>query len=285
MAPDEFDACAECLPPELAERILALRRYVVYAPGGPRRRSVAEAVSLAFDAAYVGDLAASAEMVACAEERNATISAQRTTRLLQGHHGTVRRWADTAPLVAATDASVKGSCAGMGYVTSDGRWGMRSWRQRGDDPSGPSRVIVQELRAVALLLRVLAPQARTVLLVDSAPARHYLRVWQRGGQRPLPPGYRAGPRRANRQPSLVRLAEEMAARPRLTVRPVKGHSGHLLNEAADSLASMARCRVADPRHHGDTTQLIAHAGDFVASFLRQWHAEQEASGGGGAPGH
>ncbi|TDQ48817.1 ribonuclease HI [Actinorugispora endophytica] len=273
MAPDEFDACAECLPPELADRITALRRYVVYSPHGPRRRSVAEAVSLAFDAAYVGDLAAAAAMTTRAEERNAAISAQSSTRILSGYHGVVRRWEGAAPLVAATDASVKGPYAGMGYVTSDGRWGMRSWNGSTRDPSGPSRVLVQELRAVSLLLQALDPGATAVLLVDSAVARRYLRAWQRGGERPLmPAGYEDGPRRANRRPTLVRLAEEMAARPGLTVEPVKGHSGDLLNETADSLASMARRRLADPRSRG-TPELIAHADAFVASFLRQWHAD------------
>ncbi|WP_285759100.1 RNase H family protein [Nocardiopsis ansamitocini] len=271
MAPDEFDACAGRLPPRLAGRARALRGHVVYSPAGPRRRSVSEAMALAFDAAHVGDLAAAESMLARAEALDAEISARRAARTLSGHHGRVQRWSGTTPLVAATDASVKGRHAGMGYVTSDGRWGMRSWGSSAHDPSGPSRVLVQELRAVALLLQVLAADTPAVLLVDSAVARRYLRLWQSGGTPELPAGYDAAPRRAGRLPSLVRLGQAMAERPGIQVTAVKGHSGHLLNETADSLAGMARRRLADPGARS-TSELIEHADGFVASFLGQWHS-------------
>ncbi|GAB3210106.1 hypothetical protein GCM10027294_27080 [Marinactinospora endophytica] len=270
MTPGEFDACARRLPRELAERAESLRNYVVYEPGGARRKPVAECVALAFDAAYVGDLDAAASMLAEAEQRNAGISARRTTGILNGHHARIRRWSGSSPLVAATDASVKDRYAGMGYVTSDGLWGMRAWGGSFHDPSGPSRVLVQELRAVLLLLEAVDPETPFTLLVDSSSARHHLRMWQQGHTRRLPGGYDATRRRSRGRPSLVRLAEEMARRPHITVTAVKGHSGDLLNETADSLASMARRRLADPGAC-TTPLLLERAERFVDSFLGQWH--------------
>ncbi|GAB3808903.1 hypothetical protein [Micromonospora zhanjiangensis] len=68
-----------------------------------------------------------------------------------GVHGQVGRWArTTGPLVAATDASWKDRAGGYAYVVSDGRWGLRPRSTGPLDPTGPSRVLINELRAVDL---------------------------------------------------------------------------------------------------------------------------------------
>src|SRR5690606_754357 len=94
-----------------------------------------------------------------------------------------------APLVAATDASWKRGTCGIGYVVSDGRWGMRGWTFGPQDPTGPRRVLVSELRAVGLLLDRVEDGRELVVLVDSLPALRYLRAWRRGDTGLLPDGY------------------------------------------------------------------------------------------------
>lgn len=80
----------------------------------------------------------------------------------------------------------------------------------------------------------------------------------------MPDGYDLRPRKQG-APTLVRLAERVAALPALRVEHVKAHSGHPLNEAADSLASIARRRLTEPF---DAT---ARAEDLAKSFLLTWH--------------
>jgi ribonuclease HI len=60
--------------------------------------------------------------------------------------------------------------------------------------------------------------------------------------------------------------------PGVSFEHVKGHSGPLLNEAADALARMARRRVREP------FDLEARAHDLVSAFLRDWHATSAATG-------
>ncbi|MGW5672214.1 hypothetical protein [Micromonospora sp. NPDC003776] len=67
------------------------------------------------------------------------------------------------------------------------------------------------------------------------------------------------------KPTLVWLAELVGARSVLTFAHVKAHAHHALNEAADSLAHMARRRVEEPFD----VQARPHA--LVEAFLREWH--------------
>ncbi|MGR6320076.1 hypothetical protein Q2K19_25480 [Micromonospora soli] len=264
MRPDEFHRALDLLPAPLHDRALALRTYVK-----PRHcetcTAVGDAVRLALTAAHYDQLTSAAQLLDTAEQ------------LAIGHHlacrpehqpgrGQVRRWAETsAPLVAATDASWKGRAGGIGYVASDGRYGLRSRRPGRHDATGCSRVLVSELRAVEFLFTAYdtAPVGMTVL-VDSRPALNYLHRWQGGETGAMPAGYDLRPRHAGMKPTLVRLAELVAERPELTFAHVKGHAQHPLNEAADSLAHMARRRVEEPF---DVRQ---RAHDLVEAFLRDW---------------
>jgi ribonuclease HI len=171
-------------------------------------------------------------------------------------------------LVAATDAGYsKKHEGGYAYVTSDGRWGLRHWLGRSYlDPSGPSAVLVLELRAVAYLLETRSAPPE-LLLSDSATAIRYLQAWQRGDRSWMPSGYdlrrRSG--HESRLPTLVRLAETMAALPGLRIEHVRGHSGHPLNEAADALASLAMRRLP-------AEEARARADGIARAFVDAWYA-------------
>ncbi|HEU5026838.1 MAG TPA: hypothetical protein VFV01_18105 [Spirillospora sp.] len=176
-------------------------------------------------------------------------------------------------LVTATDAGWKRGTCGLGYVIDDGRWGMHGWTFGPQDPTGPAKVLVSELRAVGLLLdRIDDDGADLVLLLDSLSALRYLRAWRRGDTGLMPDGYDLRPRRYGAAPSLVRLAARVARMPGLCPEHVKGHSGHPLNEAADSLASIARRRVTE------VFDSPARAGSLVEAFLRDWHHSADSSG-------
>lgn len=181
--------------------------------------------------------------------------------------GTVPGYESTGPLVIATDAGYKHRTAAYGYIGSDGRWGLER-RPAGDprlDTTGPSAVLVAELRAVAFALAGCASMPRRLLL-DSTVAIRYLRQWQAGRTGRMPAGYSLRPRwgDSRRTPALVRLAAAMAAAPAVSVEHVPGHRGHQLNEAADALASLAwrKLRSAETR---------ARAEGLAVAFLADWH--------------
>ncbi|MGC4749680.1 ribonuclease HI [Micromonospora sp. DT201] len=169
--------------------------------------------------------------------------------------------------MAATDASWKGRSGGIGYMVSDGHYGLLGRGTGRLDPTGKSRVLVDELRAVDYLLTGYeeVPAGMTVLL-DSLTALRYLHRWQAGETDAMPVGYSLRQRRWSDKPTLVRLAEQVAHRPDLTFAHVKGHSGHPLNEAADALCHMAR------RRREESFALRPRAYALVDAFLRDWHA-------------
>lgn len=101
---------------------------------------------------------------------------------------------------------------------------------------GREAATVTELRAVWHAVRRRVPERAAVLLLDSTAAMTYLDAWARG-YTTMPGGY-AGT-------SLGRAATFIGEHQHLIAwNHVKGHSGHLLNEAADSLAKIGRewCR-------------------------------------------
>ncbi|MEU6207377.1 hypothetical protein ABZ814_27750 [Micromonospora musae] len=239
MRPDEFLRALDLFPTTLHDRALALRTYVK-----PRRceacTAVGDAVRLALTAANYDELSEAGLLLDTAEQL-ATQHDLACRPQLEPNRGQVGRWATaSAPPVAATDASWKGRAGGIGYVASDGRYGLRSRHPSRLDPTGTSRVLVSELRAVEFLLTAYdTPPAGMTVLVDSVPALAYLHRWQRGEIETMPAGYDLRPRHSGMKPTLVRLADLVGGRPNLTFTHVKAHAHHCLNEAADSLAHMA----------------------------------------------
>jgi len=278
MRPDEARVLIALLPEGLRDRAEVLRRGA--SRPCDRCRRAAEAVTLALTAAQYDDFAVAGTLLGGAERladhAHDEPAAKPERNLLAGLHGQVRghgRFSPgrSAPLVAATDASWKGSAGGYAYVTSDGRWGLRSHGRSNVDPTGPSRALVNELRAVEFLLAAVAtPGLALTVLVDSAPALGYLAHWRSGDTARMPRGYSLRPRSTG-QPTLVRLADRVS-RTAVAFEHVKGHHGHPLNEAADSLSAMAR-RWVDGHF-----EVPDRAAGLVEAFVRAWHATDRARG-------
>jgi ribonuclease HI len=188
-------------------------------------------------------------------------------------HGIVDGFSRKGQLVAATDAGYKPRAgAGIAYIVSDGRFGLRRWvSDRWLDPTGPSAVLVAELRAVAYLMEHLRLPPSSLLLIDSKVALGYLQTWQRGDAEHMPAGYSLRPRLGNLgTPTLVRLASILAASPSLKVEHVHGHMGHSLNEAADGLASLALRKVP-------AEEVRTRAKSLAGAFLTAWYAEADTA--------
>ncbi len=268
MRPDEFLRALDLLPAALRERAFAMRAYV-RPTGCEECQRIGDALRLSLTAARYDEYTSAGQLLDTAEQQavghGSTCHAQPDQ---QRGRGRVNRWAKaSAPVVAATDASWKGRAGGIGYVVSDGHYGLRGRGTGPMDPTGFSRVLINELRAVEFLLSAYdaAPAGMTVLL-DSLAALRYLHCWQAGETAAMPADYSLRTRRWSDQPTLVRLAGLVSRRPDLSFTHVKGHTGHPLNEAADSLSHMARRRLGEPF---DVRQR-AHA--LVDAFLHDWHA-------------
>jgi hypothetical protein len=282
MRPDEARVLIALLPEELRDRADAVRRHMYRHSTCDPCRPAGEAMVLALTAARYDHFVVAEGLLDSAERLVASHSHGDTTakgdrNLLAGLHGEVRRYrphgseiAGTGrELVAATDASWKGAAGGYAYVTSDGRWGLRSHSRYHLDPTGPSYALVNELRAVEFLLAAVdAPGLRLTVLVDSAPALGFLAHWRSGDTSRMPRGYSLRPRNTG-TPTLVRLAHRVN-QTNVVFRHVKGHDGHPLNEAADSLSAMARRWVGE---HFDVTD---RAAGLVTAFLRDWHEASPA---------
>lgn len=275
-----FEENLELLPDDLAQRATALRPYLF---GQLRSPLVEESVKFAFDAAYVGDVSAAADMLARAEAEARQLAAEERagstlTIIRRGLRGTVPVPAAGGRLLVATDASVKQvgkrkvarRAMGWGYVSAAGHWGCAGGLYGGAlDPTGHNAVTIAELRGVHMALADL-PAGPVTLLLDSRAAIEHLRVWQAGRTEVMPDGYSLRARLGGSgRPTLVMLAEAVAAHPDLRVEHVPGHGGHPGNEAADGLASLAR-RCAAGEQGGDAVLLTERAAGLAAAFLREW---------------
>ncbi|MEV0154257.1 RNase H family protein [Micromonospora sp. NPDC050686] len=276
MRSDEFLHALALLPASLHDRAAALTDYTRPTRCADCQR-IGDAVALALTAARYDELIASTELLDTAGRLAVSHPPHRGPAIQhpQRGRGRVARWASTsAPLVAATDASWKGRAGGIGYVVSDGRYGLLGRGTGRLDPTGVSRVLINELRAVDYLLTAYdgEPPVGLTVLVDSLSAVRWLHRWQAGDTGAMPAGYDLRQRRWATQPTLVRLAGQVAGRPDLTFAHVKGHSGHPLNEAADALSHMAR------RRRTEAFDLSARAYALVDAFLRDWHHISAARG-------
>jgi ribonuclease HI len=149
------------------------------------------------------------------------------------------------PLVVATDAANDGRWVGSGYLATSGHYGAHG-HPYGREISGAQRTVVAELRAVhaglsALFRAGAAFGVPVEVRVDSMDALAFLRDWTDGGTA-LPDGYRLW-RKGGATPTLVKLRALVAHHAStLAFCHEKAHAGHILNEAADSLARLGlRC--------------------------------------------
>lgn len=128
---------------------------------------------------------------------------------------------------------------GYGYVGVGGQYGFKAantWSYE----VGTKPALVAELQAVWLLLTRQPPKCATTMtvLLDSEDAIRHLDAWA-AGFRDMPKGYTAiAAHEKLHLRHLARMVEQH--RDHVTFQQVKGHSGHLLNECADSLARIAR---------------------------------------------
>jgi ribonuclease HI len=268
----------ELLPPPLRARVLVLR-----ARRGGEHERVTQALAHAFYAAFAGDMAAAAQLVAAAEQaqhehEDATLQSEQTARsaVNRGLRGVVAA-PDQGPVLLATDGSVKGNARrrllGWGYLSTSGHWGLGGAVFEGRlSPLGSDPYAVAELYGVQMALTgPLDPATPLRLQVDSSTALAYLRRWRSGALAAMPNGYSLRPRTNGSEPGLVRLAKLVHAYPDLTFVQVKGHAGHPLNEAADGLARMATGALVSQRDMRPPL-MRRRAAELAAAFLREAHA-------------
>lgn len=137
-------------------------------------------------------------------------------------------------IIVATDGSVRRHSSGFGWLTGDGRYGLRGGRALGKGRK--MAVLLAELRAIDDALQALHPHRLTVLS-DSTDAIALIEQW-RAGRDSLPAGF---PHSVAGTPSpLLAMRERIHdSRGRLRCRWVKAHCGDPLNEGADALARLA----------------------------------------------
>lgn len=147
-------------------------------------------------------------------------------------------------VTVATDAAVDPvrNRVGSGFIATSGLYGVAAHPQPRAIVGGDG-ITVAELRAVwrAVSALIESPDARAhvTILTDSASALGYLRRWK-AGQEIYPGGYQLQVQRSSGNPSsLEQLAEQLRYDgDRYALLKVRGHVGHPLNEAADSLARL-----------------------------------------------
>lgn len=150
-----------------------------------------------------------------------------------------------APVTVAIDGSYKLTVGervikpmSWGYLTTGGQYGLGTSIVPGTIV-GDQRWLQAELRAMAAALQAIDDGRQVTVLSDCKDAISFMDLW-RDGHEVFPRGYdteRAG----GRESTLSRLARRaLEGRDRIRVHWVPGHAGHPLNEAADSLARLAR---------------------------------------------
>jgi ribonuclease HI len=176
--------------------------------------------------------------------------------LVEGHQQDER-------LVVATDASVNDTHVAIAYVSSQGHYGMRAHPYSLHLMSGKHRSTVNELRAVMDALENLVDETDRKpirVLTDSEDALSYLTRWKEG-EEDMPPGYSLRSRSQGGVATLVALQRKVRRLQELSFRLVLGHTGHPLNETADSLAKLG-LRYSTGKVKGDVVR--RHAPQWAA---------------------
>jgi ribonuclease HI len=162
-------------------------------------------------------------------------------------------WRCPTEVEVATDAAIQNQAVGSGYIATSGHYGLAGHPQPGhiigDDP-----ILVGELRAIWRAVsrtRSMTGISRITVLTDCQDAVSYLQRW-RQGRFEYPRGYSIF-RISGNKPSLQELAEYVRREQDLVrFRWLRGHTGHPLNETADSLAKLGLRTV---RHAYDKSEV------------------------------
>jgi ribonuclease HI len=261
-------------------------------------------IGFAVDAAFAGDQDAAAECISQAEEKAAearvdfaaSLTDSRKTRAAKaraevgslfpkeiiqvGLQGTVRMPKSAATTVIATDGSVNGVFPGWGYISATGHWGCAAATQSmpHQAPDAGIAALVAELCAVGMAMNAVPGPA--TFLVDSQAAIGFLTTWQAGDITRIPTGdadtahgvgsaKRWERRAARRRETMAGIAALVNGRRDLVFKHVHGHRGHLLNEAADSLAKMAS-RWRSNGEPGGREAMVESADGLARAFLTSW---------------
>ena len=151
-------------------------------------------------------------------------------------------------------------------IATTGRWGLIAARYR-PDLCQPNCAEAMELRAVWYGLKAHTTDADITFYIDSQNAVNHLIRWQQGDTT-QPGWYDTGRREYNHpegKPTLIALQERVTANAgSLHFEHVKGHSGDILNEAADSLAGIGTNCLTGLY---DTAEAKRRSASLAASFL------------------
>ncbi len=116
-----------------------------------------------------------------------------------------KRWTTTepnlAPVIVATDGSVRGGITGWGWLTSTGDFNMTGFRHSRDQ-MGADIPLVAELRAIDDAIRGLSQHRSINIISDSRNAVTMVAEWMRGSTL-LPAGYNADGRKKGKVAGLV----------------------------------------------------------------------------------
>jgi ribonuclease HI len=261
------------------DRVIALRRYM----RRQRDLEVAELVSEAVAAAFAGDHDAAAGCLDRAEtlaakhpaiappEPKPRISLSLTEVLAGGLRGQASVPAGTGMRMVATDGSRNGPYYGWGYIATTGEWGCAAEKYGSKTkPDGDLDATLAEFHAVGMACADLPGPA--MILTDSTGIIPVLIAWKAGFTDRIPSGAALdGEVSRARQKALAAAARAVAChRGRLIFRHVRGHAGHTLNEAADTLARLAR-QYRSGERRGDLAEVTARATGVAEGFLQAWH--------------
>nr|WP_221374570.1 RNase H family protein [Actinoplanes polyasparticus] len=177
------------------------------------------------------------------------------------------------PLTVYTDGSVslrqiarrRGWLTGWGYLSTGGSYGCGRYPQFAAN-AGNEVTTVTELRAVWHAIRADLTTRPVTIVTDSRNAAAILERWKAGSER-MPAGYIGSNSGVATLDKLRRLVTANPAH--LTVETVRGHSGDILNEGADTLAQLGMRWARDNLTKDDVHQ---RAERVAEGFLTQWRS-------------
>lgn len=189
------------------------------------------------------------------------------------YRGQLARHNTPGPLIVHTDGSVSGRrfadglghLTGWGFLAVDGRYGCGRYPQFAGK-AGHDIPAITELRAVWHALTAVPDQQAVTVILDNRNAARTLERWKTGDTSMIA-GY-IGSTNRRKIPTLEKLRRLVADRAGdLTVQTVRGHSGDVLNEGADTLAQLGMRWGRDNVPDGEVARRAALIAD---GFLDDW---------------